>query len=142
MLFVLKTTYLIMCQHLPRGLASTRQTRRHSPCRVARTCQTRQHLPSILQGIGRQADIFEKNMTRLPKFARVIRESRKFGASCHCLLIMQINVWQLLGKSKDFIVLVVYPMILRKLDWSLKWISLVIFEKKNVLNFFLIDSWP
>jgi hypothetical protein len=29
--------------------------------------------------------IFEKNVTRLAKFARVIRNSRKFGASGHCL---------------------------------------------------------
>jgi hypothetical protein len=29
--------------------------------------------------------IFEKNVTRLAAFARVIRHSREFGASGHCL---------------------------------------------------------
>jgi hypothetical protein len=51
------------CQHSPNHLPSTRQTRRH--------------LPNA---------IFEKNVTRLATFARVIRHSRKFGASGHCLL--------------------------------------------------------
>ena len=51
-------TYLIMGQ----DLASTRQTRRHSP-----------------------KAIFEKNVTRLDTFARVIRHFREFGASGHCL---------------------------------------------------------
>jgi hypothetical protein len=64
-------------QHLPRVLASTRQTRQHLPSTFARTGQTHQHLPKA---------IFEKNVTRLAKFVRVIRESREFGASSHCLL--------------------------------------------------------
>jgi hypothetical protein len=66
-----------LCQHSPRGLASTRQTRRHSPSHVARTRQTRRHSPKA---------IFEKNVTRLDTFARVIRHSCKFGASGHCLV--------------------------------------------------------
>jgi hypothetical protein len=33
----------------------------------------------------------EKNVTRLDKFARVIGESREFGASGHCLVILQFN---------------------------------------------------
>ena len=53
-----KTTYLIMGQ----DLASTRQTRRHSP-----------------------KAIFEKNVTRLDIFARVIRHFCEFGASGLCL---------------------------------------------------------
>jgi hypothetical protein len=47
---------------LPNHLPSTRQTRRHSP-----------------------KAIFEKNVTRLATFARVIRHSCEFGASGHCL---------------------------------------------------------
>ncbi len=35
--------------------------------------------------------IFEKNVTRLATFARVIRHSRKFGASGHCLVFLQIT---------------------------------------------------
>jgi hypothetical protein len=46
----------------------------------ARTRRTRRHLPKA---------IFEKNVTRLAKFARVIRESRKFGESSHCLVLNQ-----------------------------------------------------
>jgi hypothetical protein len=61
-------------------LASTRQTRRHSPSTFARTRQTRRHSPTA---------IFEKNVTRLDTFARVIRHFREFGASGHCLAIMQ-----------------------------------------------------
>ena len=48
---------------LPYHLPSTRQTRQHSP-----------------------KAIFEKNVTRLDKFARVMGESREFGASGHCLV--------------------------------------------------------
>jgi hypothetical protein len=70
-----KTTYLIMGQ----DLASTRQTRRHSPSTFARTRQTRRHSPKA---------IFEKNVTRLVTFARVIRHFREFGASGHCLILL------------------------------------------------------
>ncbi len=51
-----------LAKHLPNHLPSTRQTRRHSP-----------------------KPIFEKNVTRLTTFARVIRHSREFGVSGHCL---------------------------------------------------------
>jgi hypothetical protein len=81
-----KTTYLIMGQdlastrqtrqHSPSTFARTHQTRRHSPSHVARTRQTRRHSPTA---------IFEKNVTRLDTFARVIRHFREFGASSHCL---------------------------------------------------------
>ncbi len=64
-------------RHLPSHVARTRQTRRHSPSRVARTRQTCGHSPKA---------IFEKNVTRLDTFARVIRHSREFGASGHCLV--------------------------------------------------------
>jgi hypothetical protein len=64
-------------RHSPSRVAPTRQTRRHSPSRVARTRQTRRH--ALWQ-------VFEKNVTRLDTFARVTRESRKFGASGHCLV--------------------------------------------------------
>ncbi len=62
--------------------ASTRQTRRHSPSRVARTRRTCRHLPKA---------IFEKNVTRIAKFTRVIFESRKFGASSHSLIFTQLS---------------------------------------------------
>jgi hypothetical protein len=32
--------------------------------------------------------IFEKNVTRLDTFARVMSESREFGASGHCLVYL------------------------------------------------------
>jgi len=38
---------------------------------------TRQHLPKA---------VFEKNVTRLAKFVRVLSKSCKFGASGHCLI--------------------------------------------------------
>ncbi len=63
--------------NLPSVLASTCQTRRHSPSRVTQTPQTCWHLPNA---------IFEKNVTCLVKFARVICESRKFGSSGHSLV--------------------------------------------------------
>jgi len=63
-------------QHLPSRVAGTRHTRRHSPTCFAWTRQTRQHSPKA---------IFEKNVTRLAKFARVLSELRKFGTSGHCL---------------------------------------------------------
>jgi hypothetical protein len=66
----------LSCANICRGLASTRQTRRHLPTCFAWTRQTRRHLPKA---------IFEKNVTRLDTFARVMSESRKFGASGHCL---------------------------------------------------------
>ncbi len=59
-------------------ICETRQTRRHSPNCVARTRQIRQHLPKA---------IYEKNVTRLAKFAPVICESREFGVSSHCLVL-------------------------------------------------------
>jgi hypothetical protein len=56
----------------------------------SRTRQTRRHSPTYFPGLARLADIcqkafFEKNVTHLDTFARVIRHSRKFGASGHCL---------------------------------------------------------
>ncbi len=85
-----KTTYLIMGQdlastrqtrrHSPSIFSRTRQTRRHSPSHVAKTRQTRRHSPKA---------IFEKNVTRLDTFARVIRHFPEFGASGHCLQKLQ-----------------------------------------------------
>jgi hypothetical protein len=49
----------------------------HSPANLANS-STRRHSPKA---------IFEKNVTRLDKFAGVIGESREFGASGHCLVI-------------------------------------------------------
>ena len=68
--------------HSPKWLFSeicgTRQTRRHSPSRFARTRQTRRNSPKA---------IFEKNVTRLAKFARVIRKTRANFTSSHCLKV-------------------------------------------------------
>ena len=46
-------------------------------------CQTRRHLPKA---------IFEKNVTRLDKFTRVMSKSREFGASGHCLICSQVVI--------------------------------------------------
>jgi hypothetical protein len=69
-------------RHLPSRVARTRQTRQHLPKRVAWNCQIRRHSPKA---------IFKKNVTHLAKFAPVTGESRKFGASSHCL--NKINFW-------------------------------------------------
>jgi hypothetical protein len=61
----------------------TRQTRQHSPNHLPSTRQTRRHSPNA---------IFEKNVTRLATFARVIRHSREFGASGHCLVFSFFKV--------------------------------------------------
>jgi hypothetical protein len=44
---------------------------------ICGTRQTRPYSPKA---------IFDKNVTRLDTFARVIRHFRKFGASGHCLI--------------------------------------------------------
>ncbi len=63
-------------------MCQTRQTRRHLPSRAARSRQTRQHLPKA---------IFEKNVTRLDTFARIMSEYHKFGVSGRCLEITQVE---------------------------------------------------
>ncbi len=77
---------IISCALAPSRIAGTCQTRRHSPSRVARTRQTRRHSPSRVARTRQTCPhspkaIFEKNVTRLDTFARVIRHSREFGAS-------------------------------------------------------------
>ncbi len=84
----------LSCTNICRGLASTRQTRRHSPTCFARTRQTRQHSPTCFAWTRQTRRhwpkaIFEKNVTRLNTFARVMSESREFGASGHCLVFTQ-----------------------------------------------------
>jgi hypothetical protein len=66
MLFVQKTTYLILCQNF-----------QHSPSCLASTRQTRRHLPKAIK----------KNVSCLAKLLQVLSESREFGASGHCLSI-------------------------------------------------------
>jgi hypothetical protein len=83
-------------QHSPRRVAWTRQTHRHSPSRVARSRQTRRHSPSRVARTRQTRQhalwrVFEKNVTRLDTFARVTRESREFGASGHCLEIIELR---------------------------------------------------
>jgi hypothetical protein len=69
----------------------TRQSRRHLPrpfARLARLAdirqdilpRTRQHSPNA---------IFEENVTRLAKLARVMSESHEFGTSSLCLVLIQ-----------------------------------------------------
>ncbi len=67
-----KWSFSEMCQ--------TCHTRRHSPNCFAQTRQIRRDSPKA---------IFEKNVTRLPKFARVLSESHKFGESGHSLTKVQ-----------------------------------------------------
>ncbi len=98
MFLVHQMTYLITyshtsetCRHSPNSLPRTRQTRRHSPNHLPSTRQTRRHLPNRLPSTRQTCRhlpraIFEKNVTRLDTFARVIRYSREFGASGHCLV--------------------------------------------------------
>jgi riboflavin biosynthesis pyrimidine reductase len=102
MLFVLKMTYLMLApscvartrqtsRHSPSRVVRTRQTRRHFPSRVVRTRQTRRHSPSRVARTRQTCRhspkaIFEKNVTRLDKFARVTRESCEFGVSGHSLI--------------------------------------------------------
>ena len=55
------------------------------------------HQP-FLRGLARLADnrqrpFVKKNVTRLAKFARVLSESRKFGASGHCLNVTQLATY-------------------------------------------------
>ena len=54
----------------------TRQTRIRQNVAICGTRQTRPHSPKA---------IFDKNVTRLDSFTRVIRHFREFGASGHCL---------------------------------------------------------
>ncbi len=100
MLFVLKTTYLIMraCanirQAVLRGLVRLADIRQAVLRRLARLADIRR---AVLRGLAKpfteyspdsptfEKAIFEKNVTRLATFARVICHSRKFGASGHCL---------------------------------------------------------
>ncbi len=65
-------------RHSPTCFGRTLYIRRHSPSYFAWTRQTRPHSPK---------GFFEKNVTRLDTFARVIRHSGKFGASGHCLIM-------------------------------------------------------
>ncbi len=80
MFLVHETTYIIMCTLGVLAYSHPCKTCRHSPSWFGRTHQTRPYLPNT---------IFEKNVTRLAKFGRVLTESRKFGASGHCLPFYQ-----------------------------------------------------
>jgi hypothetical protein len=93
MLFVHKMTYLAcadICQPVLVGLDTFA---RHSPTIFPVSI----HLPDIPQPFPRTRyirshltfAIFEKNVTRLDTFARVICHFGKFGASGHCLTSLQ-----------------------------------------------------
>ena len=60
----------------------TRQTRIRKKNIFCVTRQTRHIFQTLF---------FEKNVTRLDKFAQVMSDSRKFGASSHCLNVIQRN---------------------------------------------------
>ncbi len=60
---------------LAKNILNTRQTRIRQNVAICGTRQNQPHSPKA---------IFEKNVTRLAKFARVICNSYEFGAS-HCL---------------------------------------------------------
>ncbi len=63
---------------LAKSILNTRQTRIHQNEAIRGTPQTRPHSPKAF---------FEKNETRLTKFARVMSKSHEFGASGHCLIV-------------------------------------------------------
>jgi hypothetical protein len=104
MLFVHTTTYLIMhaCANIRqeawRLLAKLADIRQAMLRRLARLADIRQ---AVLRGLAKLGTftkpfceyspdspnaVFEKNVTHLAKFARVIRETRADFASSHCLL--------------------------------------------------------
>ncbi len=62
---------------LAKSILNTCQTCIRQNVAICGTRQTWPHSPKA---------IFEKNVTRLDTFARVIRHSREFGASGHCLV--------------------------------------------------------
>ena len=74
-------------------IGRTRYIRRHSPTCFGRTRYIRptfaNHFPRTryIRSHSPKA-IFEKNVTRLDTFARVIRHFGEFGASGHCLVLM------------------------------------------------------
>jgi hypothetical protein len=68
---------LYIRQHSPTCFGRTRYIRRHSPTYFARTRHTRPHSPKVF---------FEKNVTRLDTFARVISHTGEFEASGHCYI--------------------------------------------------------
>ena len=72
--------YLILHKFakLAKSILNTRQTRIRQNVAICGTRQTRRH--SLWQ-------VFEKNVTRLDTFARVIRHFGEFGASGHCLIV-------------------------------------------------------
>jgi hypothetical protein len=62
---------------LAKNILNTHQT---CICQNVAICGTHQTQPNLPKAI------FEKNVTRLAKFERVIHDSREFGASSHCLV--------------------------------------------------------
>ena len=95
MLFVYKMTYLSCAnihQEAWQVLARLADIRQPGLLGLARLADIRQ---PVLLGLARLADIrqrpfLKKNVTRLDTFAGVIRHSRKFGASGHCLLLILV----------------------------------------------------
>ncbi len=132
--YTYKICYLCLKQpilswaNICRGLASTRQTRRHSPTCFGRTRFIRRHSPTCYGRtwyIRRHSPtyfawtrqtrphlpkgFFEKNATRLDTFVRVIRHSGEFGASGHCLIKTQTifgEVIKIIFKATLFMLMV------------------------------------
>ena len=68
---------------LAKNILNTCQTCICQNVAICGTRQTRPHLPKA---------IFDKNVTRLDTFARVIRHFCEFGASGHCLENNQVRL--------------------------------------------------
>jgi hypothetical protein len=118
MLFVLKMTYLIMpacpepcCADSPDSPTFAKPCCADSPnsptfaelcCADSPNSPTfANHLPSTRQTRRHSPNaIFEKNVTRLATFAQVIRHSREFGASGHCLVLTFFSVRYILPLIK------------------------------------------
>jgi hypothetical protein len=81
MLFVHKTTYLTCPNNCQPVLVGLDTFARHSPTTFPGLDTFARHSPKA---------IFEKNVTRLDTFARVIRHFGEFGASGHCLVTIHL----------------------------------------------------
>ncbi len=122
MLFLHKTTYLACANICHPTLPRLNTFAQHSPTIFPGLDTFARHLPTISPDSIHSLtfDIFEKNVTRLDTFARVIRHFGEFGASGHCLSIIQTG--------KFFVLILSDPLEQTKCSW----------EKTNKSNFDLI----
>ena len=87
MLFVHKTTYLTCADNCQPVLVGLDTFARHSPTTFPGLDTFARHSPKA---------IFEKNVTCLDTFARVIRHFGEFGASGHCLVLHKMHFFTFL----------------------------------------------